>query len=366
MSKKAFNLLDWFNEKLNQEKGTMNFLSGKLKELTNEITDQLKDLTNDSHYLVPILNGLHGDSMDEKGHPALVKMSFRINSRDISIEQIKDYFDLNQNDGRLIIMVHGLMNDESIWHSSPIDLVQRIGSYLESQKMANILYVRYNTGRHISQNGKDLSTLIQHLKDQYGNNNHELILIGHSMGGLVIRSAGYYASKLNHNWLLLLKKVFLIGVPNEGSYVARIAYNTQYFLRKIDLTKNYSFAKFFEIRSNGIKDLSFGYLIDEDWQNPNYENEKNMKATKVFPIQNIEYYLIAGTVSDKEDKSKIFTFFGDGLVEKESALSSLFKEKEIQSEQVSFKLFTEENHLSLLESQNVQKYILECLGWTKV
>lgn len=363
MATKAFNLIEWFNNKIKEQKGTIDFLSGKLKILTEEIQSQLRELKNDSHHLVPIINGLYGDQMEISGHPALVKMSFRFQSRDISPEKIKEIFDIKQFNGRLIIMVHGLMNDETIWCSDAEDKVEWLGTFLENQKKAGILYIRYNTGRHISENGHDLSALIQKVADLYQNEISEIILVAHSMGGLVSRSAGHYAGVLNHNWVKKLKKVFLIGVPNDGSYLARIAYMTQYFLRKMDPTKNHDYAGLFEIRSNGIKDLSFGFLIDEDWKNPCYENEKEIKATKIYPVKNVDYYLIAATLADNDKKSKIYTFFGDGLVEKESALSSLFKEQVVDPDFIHFNLFPEENHLTLLESQKVQQYIFTCLDW---
>jgi hypothetical protein len=363
MTQKKFDFFNWFNEKLNREKDTISFLSGKINVITDEVKKQLDELKDNSHYVVPIINGLHGDSMDEKGHKALIKMSFRHKSLDINLKDIKEKFKLADNEGKLIIMVHGLMNDETIWHSNPEDLIQRMGTFLEKQNKANILYIRYNTGRHISQNGRDFSSLIQNLIDTFKNYIKELTIISHSMGGLVTRSAGYYAEKSGHNWLSKLKNVFLIGVPNEGSYLARVAHMAQYFLRKFDPTENDTIAKFFEIRSNGIKDLSFGFLVDEDWQNPNYEREKKVKATKVYPVPNVEYYLVAGTVSTKSEKKKIFTFFGDGLVEKQSALSDLFKEKESQQGMVHFKLFENENHLSLLESEKVQEFMFESLNW---
>jgi pimeloyl-ACP methyl ester carboxylesterase len=363
MTQKKFDFIDWFNEKFNQEKDTISFLSGKINLITDEVKKQFDELKDNSHYVVPIINGLHGDSMDEKGHNALIKMSFRYKSLDIKLKELKECINLADNEGKLIIMVHGLMNDETIWHSNSEDLIQRMGTFLENQNKANILYIRYNTGRHISQNGRDFSSLIQNLIDNSQNNIKELTIISHSMGGLVTRSAGYYAEKLGHNWLSKLKKVFLIGVPNEGSYLARVAHMTQYFLRKFDPTENDAIAKFLEIRSNGIKDLSFGFLVDEDWQNPNYEKEKKVKATKVYPVPNVEYYLVAGTVSTNSEKKKIFTFFGDGLVEKQSALSDLFKENESQQGMVHFKLFENENHLSLLESEKVQEFMLECLKW---
>jgi pimeloyl-ACP methyl ester carboxylesterase len=363
MENKSFSLVDWLNEKVDKEKGTINFLSGKFKEIIDGVKVQFNELKDDSHYLVPIINGLHGDSMEAKGHPALIKMSFRYQSRDIGIEKLDGLIDLGEHDGKVIILIHGLMNDESIWYSNPEDELQRMGSFLEKQGKANILCIRYNTGKHISHNGQDLSSLLENLINFNKQKIKELYILSHSMGGLVTRSACHYAAKSNHNWLKLLKKVFLIGVPNEGSYLARVAHMTKYFLRKIDPTEEDHIAKLFEIRSNGIKDLSFGFLIDEDWQNPNYEIEKKSKPTAIYPVPNVEYYLIAATITKKEEKKRLFTFFGDGLVEKTSVLSNLFKENKIQSGLIHYMLFEGENHLSLLDSVNVQSYMLECMGF---
>ena len=63
------------------------------------------------------------------------------------------------------------------------------------------------------------------------------------------------------------------------------------------------------------------------------------------------------SVADKKNRSRIFSFFGDGLVEKESALSDLFTTNSIKTGKVEMKLFAGENHLSLLESEKVCKFI---------
>ena len=363
MAKKAFNLIEWFHQKIKEEKATIDYLSDKLFNLTEEIKKGLNELKDDSHHLVPIINGLHGDEMEKKGHPALVKMSVRFKSRDIPPGKIKDFIDLKKHGGKLILFLHGLMNDETIWQSEKKDTLKRLGTFIESQNKANVLYIRYNTGRHISENGRNLSCLLELIEDLYENDIVEINIIAHSMGGLVTRSAGHYATVLNHNWIKKLKKVFLIGVPNDGSYLARTAYMAQYFLRKLDPTKHDEYARLFDIRSNGIKDLSFGFMVDEDWMDPLFEKQKSRKATKIYPLTGVDYYLIAATVADQNQKNKFFTFFGDGLVEKESALSNLFKENVVDSGYIHFGYFPEENHLTLLESEKVQEYLLKGLEW---
>ncbi len=351
-----FNFSDWIKQKLEDEKDTIDKIKKQLKTTWEDIKQQVIELKDDSHHMVPILNGLMGDSMAEKGSKTLVNMSFRYQSRDITIERIKEHYDFEKYSGKIIIVVHGLMCDESVWLSEPTDKIQRLGTCIENEKKANVLYIRYNTGLHISENGRKFSNLIQKFVKTYPSVK-EVVIFSHSMGGLVTRSAGYYADIQKQNWITLLKKVFLIGVPNEGSYLAKVAYMTQYFFRKIDISEKDSIAKFFDVRSNGIKDLSFGYLVDEDWQNAKDGKEKNIETTKVYPLPNVDYYLIAATVADESKRSRIFTFFGDGLVEKESALSSLFTTNNLKSGKVEMKLFVGETHVSLLESKKVFEYV---------
>ncbi len=356
-----FNFSDWIKQKLEDEKDTIDKIKEQLKTTWEDIKQQVIELKDDSHHMVPILNGLMGDTMAEKGSKALVNMSFRYQSRDIAVDKLNDQYDFEKYSGKVILFIHGLMNDEKVWQSEANDKSQRLGFLIEKEEKANVFYIRYNTGLHISENGRKLSNLIQKFVDTFSSV-RELVIISHSMGGLVTRSAGYYADIQKQAWTNLLKKVFLIGVPNEGSYLARVAYMTQYFFRKIDISEKDSIARFFDVRSNGIKDLSFGYLVDEDWQNAKDGNEKNIETTKVYPLRNVDYYLIAGTVADESKRSRIFTFFGDGLVQKESALSSLFTTNNLKSGKVEMKLFKGENHVSLLESEKVFEYVNEKIG----
>lgn len=360
--KNNFNLSDWIKQKLEEEKDTIDKIKNAFKATWEDIKQQITELRDDSHHMVPILNGIMGDTLAEKGSDSLISMSFRYQSRDIAIEKLSEHYEFTKFEGKVLVVIHGLMNDESIWQSEPTDKIQRLGAVLENEEKANVLYIRYNTGLHISENGRKLSKLLQSFVEQY-TEIKELTILSHSMGGLVSRSAGYYADIQQQNWISLLKKVFLIGVPNEGSYLAKVAHITQYFFRKLDPSENDSVAKFFDVRSNGMKDLSFGYLVDEDWQNAENENKKNVNITKVNPLPNVDYYLIAGTIAEEEKRNKVFTFFGDGLVEKESALSELFKTNSLKTGKVEMKLFAKENHLSLLESKKVNEYVKKSLGW---
>ncbi|MEZ4750856.1 MAG: alpha/beta hydrolase [Bdellovibrionota bacterium] len=79
-----------------------------------------------------------------------------------------------------LFMWHGLMADEAIWKGFAPKLSKRY----------SVLHIRYNTGRHISENGKSFCALMNELVRRHSP--RKIVLIGHSMGGLVIRSACHY------------------------------------------------------------------------------------------------------------------------------------------------------------------------------
>jgi len=62
------------------------------------------------------------------------------------------------------------------------------------------VFLRYNTGLHVSVNGRTLAEILELLQDQWPVPITELVLIGHSMGGLVARSACHYGAELQHGW----------------------------------------------------------------------------------------------------------------------------------------------------------------------
>jgi len=98
--------------------------------------------------------------------------------------------------GRVAVFVHGLGTTEWSWcleaeayHGDP---AATFGSLLSRELSITPLWARYNTGRHVSENGRALSDLLASLVAAYPTPIEEIILVGHSMGGLVVRSACHY------------------------------------------------------------------------------------------------------------------------------------------------------------------------------
>ena len=125
------------------------------------------------------------------------------------------------------------------------------------------LYLRYNTGRHISTNGQEFAQLLEQLCEAWPVPVESLSLIGHSMGGLVIRSASWYAQQAQSTWLQHLQRVVCLGTPHHGSPVERAGHALDRAMQRIPYTEPLALGR---RRSAGIKDLRHGDLLDEDWQ----------------------------------------------------------------------------------------------------
>src|SRR5260370_4129590 len=117
---------------------------------------------------------------------------------------------------KVAILVHGMAHTEGSF-SYVDDPATDYGSQLEADLGFTSYYLRYNTGRHVSENGRELALLLERLIAVHPVAPTELTLIGHSMGGLVVRSACHYASELGLSWLELARPAIYIGSPHLGA-----------------------------------------------------------------------------------------------------------------------------------------------------
>lgn len=352
-TKHKFNLSHWLSEHLNFSnvkedvlKNINEFSENLLKNTQNKVEDKL----------LPVLNGFAGHVLHENNDPRAIKMSFRFENSDITINEMQNIYDFSKHEGKICILIHGLFGNEWMWKKKSEQSKPKLGDLLEQDNNYTVLYLRYNTGLHISENGRMLSNLLEVFSEKFKSEISEINLIGHSMGGLLIRSAGYYAGIQRQDWTQFIKKIFLIGVPNKGSYLAQTAEFMNELFKKADISKDELISSFIDIRSNGIKDLAHAYLTDEDWLN---SNKNKIKKFKVHPLSGVKYYLIAGILG----KNKIFrTYFGDGLVGSESAITNELNTTFFTD--VQRKTFKNEDHISLLSSKPVAEYIIKNLNNT--
>ncbi len=258
---------------------------------------------------------------------------------------------------RIALFVHGLMATDGCWSlfgmSYPEELEKDLG--------IAPLYVRYNSGRHISENGRDLHELLDLLALQHGDALEEIVLIGHSMGGLVIRSATHFASVSEKpaTWLHKVKKAFYIGSPHLGAPLERFGNALTWALQKTGAALSDPVAEVLaqtlSLRSSGIKDLRYGNLRDEDWADRDPDALLSNSRHPVPLLPSIRHHLIAGILPQQRE---LAAFFGDGIVPPSSALgrardrdkSPIFPEEHVR-------IFERVSHTQLLADRDVYEQL---------
>ncbi|MCR9142929.1 MAG: GPI inositol-deacylase [bacterium] len=230
---------------------------------------------------------------------------------------------------RVCVFIHGLGSSERTWE---IRRKSRDGAKPAPTSYSKLLardsghacvYIRYNTGRHISKNGRELADLLEAFARAYPAKLHEINLIGHSMGGLVSRSAAFYGQAAGHSWIKLLTRNLLLGSPLLGAHQEQIGKLTTDILNAIPLPGTRVTAHFLDFRSDGIQDLGYGYLRDEDWDGSPADDDAPGGALKnrrrpVPLLKHARYYLVIGSLS-KDPDGIVGGFLGDGIVNRWSA-----------------------------------------------
>jgi pimeloyl-ACP methyl ester carboxylesterase len=160
--------------------------------------------------------------------------------------------------GRVAIFVHGLGETDRSWRFRATSERPGYGAQLERDLGYTPLELRYNTGRHISDNGRALAALLEETLAV-----DEIVLVGHSMGGLVARSACHYGHQAGHEWTRRVRHVICLGSPHLGAPLEKGVNALGWALGRIPETR--PFARVVNRRSAGIKDLRYGACIEEDW-----------------------------------------------------------------------------------------------------
>lgn len=292
---------EFIGEGLDKALGQLDAVLGELKT------------TDEREAIRSALNGVVGDYLEETKNPLEITMQFRYLSDGIPLD-CSGLDEIYQSvNGKILLMVHGACMNDLQWtrkeHNHGEALAKALGK--------TPIYLFYNSGRHISSNGKDLNALLEQLTKQWSVPIEELIIISHSMGGLVTRSALHYGQKEAKTWTKHLKKMVFLGTPHHGAPLERTGNYLDVVLESIPYAK--PFARLGKVRSAGVTDLRYGNLIDEDWQDIDRFELKGDPRQHIPLPKNIDCYSIAANNGKMTDpiapKAK-----GDGLVDVKSGL----------------------------------------------
>ncbi|MET0282919.1 MAG: alpha/beta hydrolase [Polyangiales bacterium] len=267
------------------------------------------------------LNAVAGDFLAARENGLSITAQLRHQGHPLTLTREHLATVLPDATAKICVFVHGLGCSDSVWLAQePVEGAQPeldFGSSVRRELGYTPIYFRYNTGLHISQNGRALAGLIEELIASYPVPVEELALIGHSMGGLVVRSAAHYADELELGWKLKLRHVLCIGSPHFGAPLERAGNVLTSVLAYFDTAGTQVPAKVFNARSAGIKDLRYGSVRDEDWKDQDADAFLTDTSQHAAFVDGVSYGYIAARLQPAA--GFVAELVGDLLVQLPSA-----------------------------------------------
>jgi hypothetical protein len=267
-----------------------------------------KPSTSEREALLAALNGILGDHLAATQNPLAIAMRLRRHGQPLPLERERLPAAIPQPGGKLLVLVHGLCMNDLQWTRQG----HNHGTALAADQGWTPVYLHYNSGLHVSTNGRAFAALLEALVAQWPAPLSQLAIIGHSCGGLLARSALYYGTEARCRWPKYLRSLVFLGTPHQGSSLERAGNWVHALLGLTPYTS--PLTRLAAIRSAGITDLRYGNLLDEDWQGTDRFHHAGDRRHP-FPLpKRVRCSALAAS------KGTTGQHFGDGLVGIDSAL----------------------------------------------
>jgi hypothetical protein len=263
--------------------------------------------------LLAALNGVLGDHLEATRNPLATPMALRRDGRPLQLDSAALAAALPDAGPHVLLMIHGLCMNDLQWtragHNHGTTLGRALG--------LTPLYLHYNSGLHVSINGRALAQRLEHLVNQWPQPLDRLVLLGHSMGGLVARSALHHAAQARHRWPAKVTDIVFLGTPHHGAPLERGGNWIDIVLGATPYAA--PLARLGKVRSAGITDLRHGNLLDEDWAgHDRFARPADHRQPVPLP-DGVRCFAVAATLGRPGSDLK-GRLLGDGLVPLDSAL----------------------------------------------
>ena len=305
--------------------------------------------------VVAALNGVLGDHLAESGNPLAITMALRREGRPLVLERSALQARLPDATGRVLVLLHGLCMNDLQWHRDGHDH----GELLARELGCTPVYLHYNSGLHVSTNGRELAGLLERLVAQWPVPVASLVLLGHSMGGLLARSALRQAQQAGQQWPARLTDLVFLGTPHHGAPLERAGHGLDQVLGATPYVA--PFTRLGRLRSAGITDLRHGSLLDADWQGSDrFAHGRDSRRPVPLP-DGVRCFALAATTGRQAGDLKD-RLLGDGLVPLASALGR----HRSAARRLAFapgrqRIVEGTNHMELLSSPAVAAQLLQWL-----
>lgn len=270
---------------------------------------------------VSILSGFVGDHMATRRNPLAVRFGIYQDGRRLRPDAASLAAAFPQATARVAVFLHGLCGNERVWnlYAQPNDAqTQPYGSRLFQDAGYTPIYLRYNSGLHVSINGRACARLLDQLQANWPVPLQEIVLIGHSMGGLVARSAADIGATRAAPWIASLRQIVCLGTPHLGAPLERGVHLATHLMQRLPLSR--PIARLLDSRSRGIKDLRWGYTQHAEWKHRDPDAFWTQDRLQSAPLPGVRYRFL-GTCLMQDPQHPVSRSLGDGLVPLSSSLA---------------------------------------------
>ncbi len=252
---------------------------------------------------ISILNGVVGDYLDRRGNGLAIPMSFVQDGAPLVVNTHALQVAQPVLTGKVVVLVHGWCCNEDVWRFP--DDGATYATKLQRDAGFTPFAVRYNTGMPVADSGAALDLHLAALVNAYPCPIETLVLVGHSMGGLVIRSACEHGARADASWLPLVQHAFYLGTPHDGADLERFAQGATVALAATRNPVTRLIGRLLGVRSAGVKDLREGGSTS---------TAPGAEALASVPwLATAKHHRLVGTLTDNP-RHPVSKALGDGLV----------------------------------------------------
>ena len=311
---------------------------------------------------VSFVNGYVGDYLRERDNGLAIEMAFYHAGRPLPLNRAALSRAYPGATSKVCILVHGLACSETTWTFADPDASGGETSYgelLGRDLGYTPFYLRYNTGLPIADNGKTLAVLLDRLLANYPVDVNEIIFIGHSMGGLVIRSACHYGVTCETAWVDKVRQVFYLGTPHEGAPLVKLGHAVMDTMHAIPDPITHLIGDFINLTSRGIKDLRHGTFV----HSADLEQAAEELAAPWLP--HASHHMIVGSLGGDATHPAAL-LLGDGLVSVSAAHAKSGHSEGRPPDNHHIRFIPQMSHLRLTRDMQVYEQIRDwCAGAQK-
>lgn len=253
--------------------------------------------------VIAALDGVLGDHLAATGNPLARPMTLRRDGRPLPMDRASLAESLPDAGPGLMVAIHGLCMNDLQWMRDGRDRSRELAADLGLTPV----WLDYNTGLHVAANGRALAERLEALLDVWPCPLERIVLLGHSMGGLVARSAWSWGESAGHRWPARVSDLVFLGTPHLGAPLEKAGHGVDLLLGAIPYAS--VFARLGKVRSAGIVDMRHGGPLDDSG---------DPRRLLPLPAGPHSWAVAASTAADPARIAD--ALFGDGLVPVDSAL----------------------------------------------